>query len=211
MSDKAVMPISLGDVSMDMDKNDVLAIAISRAEEMMNARISECRRDTKAINDRIEQIKEDCAKVYTDHALPIAEHFIEDYKALLTKYGFPVVKMEYEVIPLKEEPEKYSLRIHEKTDSRYAKTFFDKTVSLPEADVNRVAALKEDLKGAYLDLEGINEIHADWRKRLADIGRLERKLRGRLAEHRLIQVDGGKEVLALLTENLEKDVLMLTA
>jgi hypothetical protein len=50
------------------------------------------------------------------------------------------------------------------------------------------------------------EEQLEWRKKLSNIDRLERRWRGQLAEKSLSSTEGGKQLLTLLTEGIEDQV-----
>lgn len=219
-------------VSIDMD--DVLSIAISRAEMMMQERVNQFNKEAKETASQAEKLEQeiinDCTeatKTKYGEAIDAAKNgfktlsgrtvneSIEDVavgelheksaqsrsgkSSLVQKGKFEVSIVLFEGKRKNGEDAYYGYR-NQNVILETAKT--DPLPAGVAAKVKECLALQNASTNAKAEA-------LTWRKKLANIGKLERQYRGRLAEQKLSKTEEGRNIVQALTEGVENDILAL--
>jgi hypothetical protein len=198
--------VTVENVTSDIhiDKNDLLAVAVSKAELHMQQQLAnatrEIRRLERALKDGTTGLKEKIAQL----------------AAKLAKPGVKALEAAREACGSK-------ARVETNWDMQQEKGTFEVTISIKSND-HYGSANFGTLKGAFDDaaqklvaqlesdsqkLTDTRETAVDWRKKLAQIPTLERQYRARLAEATLSKTEKGQALLEALGGQFEQDVLAL--
>ena len=189
-------------MSLDVDKNDVIAIVISRAEAQLNVELKN---------------HMDSAKLAEAEANTIETRILGDFKKSLTaQYAGNVSLLNNSVNVI--DPSSSAVlsveRLHNQTsayvfrctvgikttgNNRYDHTFYQKEYELTEvysAQLEQAATLRRQATEAKVAAIEV-------RRKLANIGTMERQARAKMAESQLSKTSEGKDFLDALESNFE--------
>ena len=185
-------------VNLDIDKNDILAIAVSRAEAGLIAKVESLTAQAKDLDKIITLLTQELEAKATAEFKAHTSNAILSLKA----YGITTVTAKNEV-------------------SRYCKTLIASLTQQGNYGRNEIAR-----KEFTFDELGVSELNdsitkkeeeskalkteaLETRKKLSNISTLERAVRGRLAEARLREMDGGESVIQAVLADLDLNVKSL--
>jgi len=187
-----------------IDKNDVLAITISKAELHMQkelvAATKEIKRLEKSIKDSDTVLKEHVAEL----AVKLAKPGVAKLEAAKEACGSKAkINTDWD---MQQDKGTFRVSITIKTSDCYGSTTFGTL----KGDFDATATeLVEQLAADSQRLIDARETAVNWRRKLAQIPTLERQYRARLAEAALSKTQEGQELLEALSTNFEQDVLAL--
>lgn len=202
--------------NVDLDKEDVLAIGMSEAEDRMQEHLD------SAMKSRNQAQEEADAYMQKAHDLlqEAAEDECEEMKKALAEAmkAMKIRNVEFTVqhhLPCRDAKgavsKEYSCTLHccESTDDKrrgnlqFSRTFTFKTPT----DVIRALDHSRDASQQSAEYE---QTAMEWKRKLTQLPRYERKLRRRLAEARLSKSKEGRELLDTMIGDVTKDVLGIT-
>jgi hypothetical protein len=190
-------------VNFDIDKNDILAIAVSRAEAGLIAKVESLTAQAKDTDKAIALlIKELEAKAIYNIPDQFKDH-TNDAITSLKAYGIQTVAVNYEISrPYKTLSAVLSQQgsYSHGRDKIARKEFTFEELGVTELDA-AITRREEDSKS--LKLEALEN-----RKKLSNMSMLERAVRGRLAETRLREM-GGESVIEAVLADLDLNVKAL--
>lgn len=197
--------------SMDLDKEDVLAIGISQAEEYAQKELDRCR-------DAADQALKKSAKLFKELEEKLTDLAVAHFKkrtdaaiAFCKANGLKDTK----VIPdsCHKQIDKGACytgvtvlgNCQSKNKDGNFRAAWSESIKVPAAILAiEKQANEERAAGSTLEAEAM-----EWKKRLTQIPRLERKLRGKLAASRLSQTQEGSDIVSLLSADIRNEVLAL--
>jgi len=188
-------------VNFDIDKNDILAIAVSRAEAGLIAKVESLTEQAKDTDKAIALLtKELEAKAFYNVPDQFKDH-TNDAITSLKAYGISTVAVNYEVSrPYKTLSAVLSQQGSYGRDKIARKEFTFEELGVTDLDA-AITRREEDSKS--LKLEALEN-----RKKLSNMSMLERAVRGRLAETRLREM-GGESVIEAVLADLDLNVKAL--
>jgi hypothetical protein len=188
-------------VNFDIDKNDILAIAVSRAEAGLIAKVESLTEQAKDTDKAIALlIKELEARAFYNVPDQFKDH-TNDAITSLKAYGISTVAVNYEVSrPYKTLSAVLSQQGSYGRDKIARKEFTFEELGVTDLDA-AITRREEDSKS--LKLEALEN-----RKKLSNMSMLERAVRGRLAETRLREM-GGESVIEAVLADLDLNVKAL--
>ena len=189
---------------VNIDKNDLLAITVSRAEIHIK---TESAKATKAIKESEAHI----TKTRDALALSVKQHgtsttstnLVELAKALklLGSTQEPKTEVDYNL-----DKELIIITTNLGRDS-YNNNQTLARLTIPFTD--EMVKAKQDIKEAETQLSTLRDVAIEWRKKLADIPTLERQARARLAEATLRSSEEGQALLDSIEAQYKVDFLAL--
>lgn len=190
-------------IDLGIDKNDVLAIAVSRAEagliQTVENYAASAKETDKEIAQKLKELEKACEANLPDEIASLAKTI----PSQLYKFGVPQVS-----IPkmLDRHEKTYSLKLTCKTS--YGGSNLLGTVSFTFAEL-KVTELDEEITALEEKSKELKMKSLESRKRLSNISTLERAVRGRLAEARLREMENGEEVIQAVLADLDLNVKAL--
>ena len=189
-------------VNLDIDKNDILAIAVSRAEAGLIAKVESLTTQAKDLDKIITLLTQELEAKATYNIPTEFKAHTSNAILSLKAYGISTVAAKNEV-------------------SRYCKTLIASLTQQGNYGRNEIAR-----KEFTFDELGVSELNdsitkkeeeskalkteaLETRKKLSNISTLERAVRGRLAEARLREMDGGESVIQAVLADLDLNVKSL--
>ena len=205
------VPVLQGEVvglDVGVDKDDILALAMSQAEDLCQENINRCRAEVKVLEAECGTIGEAVTAksrvVVAGFAAAAAAKFVDAFKAL----GFdPEVEVQLDRAP--NDPDN--------TDAQGSVTVGMKSRNTnPEARIQfscktpaAVKKLLEKRGGLQKQAAALRDEQFTWRKKLDNLDSYERKAKGKLAAARLNTSEEGRQVLTMLTGTVERDIKLL--
>lgn len=202
MSQTQQTTIIANSVHLDIDKNDIIAIAVSRAEAGLIAKVESLTGQAKAVDKQIATLTKDLeAKAICN--IP-SEFKVHTNNAILSlkAYGMTTAAVKYEV--LRNNRMLVVSLTHQGGYGRneiVRKEFAFYELGVSELDDYIVKQLEDS---NALKLEAL-----ETRKKLSNINTLERAVRGRLAEAKLRELDNGETVIQAVLTDLDQNVKAL--
>ena len=189
-------------VNLDIDKNDILAIAVSRAEAGLIAKVENLATQAKDIDKLIALLtKELEAKAIYNIPAEFKAH-TSNAIASLKAYGIPAATAKNEI------SRNCRILVASLTSQGgYGRNeIARKEFTFAELDVAELddSIIKREEESKALKLEAL-----ETRKKLSNISTLERAVRGRLAEARLRELDNGEAVIQAVLADLDLNVKAL--
>ena len=185
-------------VNLDIDKNDILAIAVSRAEAGLIAKVENLATQAKDIDKLIEELE---AKAIYNIPAEFKAH-TSNAIASLKAYGIPTATAKNEI------SRNCRILVASLTSQGgYGRNeIARKEFTFAELDVAELddSIIKREEESKALKLEAL-----ETRKKLSNISTLERAVRGRLAEARLRELDNGEAVIQAVLADLDLNVKAL--
>ena len=190
-------------IDLGIDKNDVLAIAVSRAEagliQTVESYAASAKETDKEIAQKLKELEKACEANLPDEIASLAKTI----PSQLHKFGVPQAT----ICRVFDRHEKtYSLKLTCKTS--YGGSNSLGTVSFTFAEL-KVAELDEEITALEEKSKELKMKSLESRKRLSNISTLERAVRGRLAEARLREMENGEEVIQAVLADLDLNVKAL--
>lgn len=201
------MTLAAIDVSgIQIDKNDLLAIAVSKAELYMQNQLAAATKEIRQLEKAIKAGEASLTAKVTALAAVATQPSctqLEEAKKLCASSAKVRVRSE-----MQQDKRTFSADILiVRRDDRYNDGFtFGHVTGNFDSDTTAVA---ERLEADSEKLDNAREAAVSWRKRLAQIPMLERQYRARLAEATLSKTEHGKALLDALGNQFESDVLAL--
>ena len=186
-------------VNLDIDKNDILAIAVSRAEAGLITKVENLATQAKDIDKLIALLtKELEAKAIYNIPAEFKAH-TSNAIASLKAYGIPTATAKNEV-------SRNCRILVASLTSQGGNEIARKEFTFAELDVAELddSIIKREEESKALKLEAL-----ETRKKLSNISTLERAVRGRLAEARLRELDNGEAVIQAVLADLDLNVKAL--
>jgi len=186
-----------------VDKNDVLAVAISKAERFMQTHLAEAHKEIKRLERSIKDHSDNLTKYVGSLADKLAKPGIAKLEAAKEACGSKAkVDSSCEMDVAKRT---FKVNITFKNDGWGANTFGQLKGDFDSAATELAESL--DKNGKLL--AEAREAAVDWRRKLSQIPTLERQYRARLAEAALSKTEEGQQLLDALSGDFEADVLAL--
>lgn len=224
MEDKTLVSIDKLAVDINIDKNDVVSLAVAKAEETIVIEIKACELELKETN---ESIKASLKHMNDMRQAAIDLRFggaIKKLKRVCQEVGFRSCRIETnfeKAIDIREKGSYHQDNYDQGLDSTFEvhvkmwnnqDRYSDNMKFKDDIEVESPTQYKgyvSQLKKFFDNRKATSEDLIDWKRKKANIGSLERMYRGRLAEGRLKSTKGGKELMALLTKSIENDIKLL--
>ena len=196
---------------VSIDKDDVLSVAVNRAEEHMHEQLRLAEADLALCNEA-------STKCYRAMCAAANEAADRDYSGAAEDIKFAIAELGIKQLTSSARgstaninwngkmPKKYCVVVTVYGDAGH-RTLFTHSHLVPIPTGLR-AAIREHIKA----LKKVNDVANDvmsWKRKLGNIPQLERKYRARLAEKRVTSEVGGAELLAFITGDMVKDTLLL--
>lgn len=189
-------------VNLDIDKNDILAIAVSRAEAGLIAKVESLTAQAKDLDKIITLLTQELEAKAT-YNIP-AEFKAHTSNAILSlkAYGISTVAAKNEI----SRNSKILVASLTQQGNYGRNEIARKEFTFDELGVSELndSITKKEEESKALKLEAL-----ETRKKLSNISTLERAVRGRLAESRLREMDGGESVIQAVLADLDLNVKSL--
>ena len=202
---KAEVVPSLVNMSIDIDKADVGAILLARAEKQLKTNINACAAKEKKLQAEHREINVELQKQLRDAATASSKKTLDLLTEAAEALGCKHVNNAVGVTGT--DPSKgmltYNLIV------RGEKPHINWSVA---ADAKVTAEIKANWKASEAKQKEIGENSQDWleqRRKLQDLPSMERIARGAIAEARLNKSAEGKEILALLESEGDAGIKLL--
>ncbi len=198
---------------LQINKDDVLSIAVSEAERLMQAQVSHYKRQVKELQASIETDEKQLKVICQKHAEATYRTAMNTVVRGLTGIGYGGLKVHIgHTTPATADaqPKRYAVQLnvaHGTTESESGRNLLSQTVytDIPED----AAALLDAIRATQKEKEvAVNE-GVVWKQKLAGIGTLEREYRARLAKLALGKTEEGRALLNDFMTSVEQSVLLL--
>lgn len=192
------------DINLDIDKNDVLAIAVSRAEagliQTVDNLTAQSKEKDKQVQAKRKELEETCHKNIPGELAQA----IQTAKTSLKTLGINTIADSYKV---NWQDKEYNIALNKQSAFASSRdTIVSRTLTFAELNVtalnDEIIALEEQSK--ELKMQAL-----ECRKKLNNIGTLERAVRGKLAEKRLRETNDGEAVIQAVLADLDLNVKAL--
>lgn len=203
---KTIVPVPVTtQATVQIDKNDIIAIQVAKAEKLMNAELAAAQEQVKVNEKILKTLVAEQAKSYEATAVEATKETRETLKLLVAEYKGTVSKPTYS-----HDGEDDSLTVSVSygfsESGSYNRVELEKEVPLTAAQKQLIAdtkAAQEAVKTAQTNVVAA-------RQRLSRLPSLERQYRAALAERALASSEEGQAFLdALSSGNVQADVLAL--
>lgn len=218
--------------SLDIDKNDIIAVAVTQAEDHMNLQLSQLQESVKETSKEVDELKQ---RIHESRISILKKEMSKKADAIckqLDKLGMDcdVNYVTYDRVL------GYSTK--DRLDALSQREMFSGSVIIEVAEkgtygeagdallLTRCGSqqLKFDVvlqvdKPTQLAIGRLGELEEElkekraeclkWKRRLSQVPALERKYKARLAQARLGKTEKGREILERLTGTISEDVLAL--
>lgn len=198
---------------LQFNQQDVITIAVSRAEGMMQAKLSESMALIKATEKEIKETEKAIKSKLDAFGLNHVKEKADAVVAALTALG--VAKPRYSVDARTTDQsggegadgvKKVRVSIELKTgDNNYSQIGVFHLVDTPQ----EVVELKGKIPELGKVLSEAREEAVSWRKKLGSVSTLERKYRAKLVERELGKTEEGQALIDSIGFDFNNDVLML--
>lgn len=181
-----------------LDKNDLLTVVLSRAEQKMQMAVQEAMAKVKGLEK--DQSKADAALKEAVAAVAPAHYkdAIEKFKVALASVDSTVsltTTGQLKTDNQNNHTDKVAIELRINSSGGYNNNLcFSTTVATPEAVKSKVA----ELAAVQANLQTAREEVVTWRKKLANLPSLERQYKAKLVETQLSKTEDGKDLLASL-------------
>lgn len=205
---------------VSVDKEDVLAIAVSQAETLANDEIAQAMADAEFANkeigkyDRLAQATVEVrgneewisAKADLETTLKSVDPKCSVIFSVSHAIDGAVTDDDDEGAEPARVYKTMQTKLYVSLDRCTSSTLcFTRKLKLPKA---ALAALKRRTAAGVAKEEALQRAY-EWKRRLANIPLLERQARGKIAAHQLGRTEQGRAILEQLVGNIAKDVLAL--
>jgi hypothetical protein len=205
-----------------VDKDDVIAVGLSRAEEQMQTRLNAASQEGKARRQQTEEKRKQIHAQLQAEAETAADPFKEPVETALKALGvkkYDSAKVDYRQ-PTPDAagklPKEYAATFRvayvtprdeknphasETTEISISRTLLVKTPT-------SVTQLHAEIKRIEEEIASFDDQVMHWKKKLSNMPVLERRLKARLAEQRLNSSADGMAMLAAMSIDLDNDTLL---
>ena len=187
---------------VNIDKNDLLAITVSRAEIHIKTESAKAIKAIKESETHITKAKDALVLSVKQHGTSTTSTNLAELAEALHRLGStqePKTEVDYNL-----DKELIIITTNLGHDA-YSKTLAKLTIPFTDEMVKA----KQDIKEAETQLSTLRDIAIEWRKKLADIPTLERQARARLAEATLRSSEEGQALLDSIEAQYKVDFLAL--
>jgi len=201
----ALKVTELATANISIDKNDLLAIAVSRSELHIQEQLGTATREVKRLEKAIADGNKELASKVSGIAAKIAKPVVTKLETLRdqTESKVKIVTKH----DSKDDTGTINIAISVATSDQWGGVTFC-TLSGEYDDTAK--ALVTKIKSDGESLVTAKSTAVEWRRRLAQLPTLERQYRARLAEATLSKTKQGRGLLEALGGDFEKDVLALS-
>lgn len=193
---------------IDLDKHDMAGVVVARAEREMHTALALCKSNIA----EVEKQRETYTKMLSDACNLTANNRYDNAKGLLVSFMrlYPETKF------------KTTVKVNVGNDSYFAylqvecgpsSDSLKAAFSTPQIELQYDTQVMRDanntIKTANEELVRLKDEAVTWKKRLANIGMLERQAKAAITEAELRKSEGGQELLETMLGDLQKQVLSL--
>lgn len=197
--------IVTSNISLDIDKNDVLAIAVSRAEagliQTVDNLTAQAKEKDRQVQAKRKELEETCYKNIPEELAQATQAA----KNSLKIFGIATIAANYKVNWTDKE---YHITLTKQAaySGPYRDTIATKICTFAELNVT---ALNDEIIALEEQSKELKTQALECRKKLSNIGTLERAVRGKLAEKRLRETEDGESVIQAVLADLDLNVKAL--
>lgn len=196
--------IVTSNISLDIDKNDVLAIAVSRAEagliQTVDNLTAQAKEKDKQAQAKRKELEETCYKNIPEEVAQATQAA----KASLKTFGIATIAANYKIIWADKE---YHITLTKQ--SAYSANRDTIAAKICTFDELNVTTLNDEIVALEEQSKELKTQALECRKKLNNIGTLERAVRGKLAEKRLRETEDGETVIQAVLADLDLNVKAL--
>lgn len=190
----------------NLDVSDVLSVVTSRAEANFTTELSKARQVLKEAEEAVKTGRKDVENTMESEAKAANADKVNALRVAVEAMGGKVKVSTRANFHNLELPEELTAEVTVSSDNRgYGGTSFTVKVEPSDALKAKAAGVVEATKAVAVAQE--QALH--WRKKLSSVPALERQYRAKIAEAKLGQSEEGKDLLALLTTDLDAALLAL--
>ncbi len=189
----------------NLDVSDILSVVTSRAEANFTTELAAARKVLKEAEANLQATKKDVEKTIESESKAIDADKVATLRVAVEAVGGKVKVSARNGFFRDEVPEELTAEIVVCTPSQGYRATFTVKAEPSEALQEKANAMVEATKAVAEAQE--KALH--WRKKLSSVPALERQYRAKIAEAKLGQSDEGKELLSLLTTDLDAALLAL--
>ncbi len=208
-------------VNMDvqLDKDDIILVGISRAEEILNDNIADERAKSAAAEAEYNAIGKQIQQELTDYSNTLLASTLEAATKMVTTIGLPKPESTFTASLYQRQNMPDQIRCSLTVKSAREKKG-NRDVGEPELTFHvtetrytkvtpTLVHLYQQQKMAMEEKSRADEAAMNWKRKLTQMPQLERKLKARVAAERLKTTGKGSALLETLLGSIEKDVLLL--
>lgn len=200
-------------INMDatLDKDDVIAIGVTQAEEYAQAELERCLQESEHHTTQAKKLDKQKHEQLKQHAAEKCQGDVDAAKAAAQSLGLPAVEVKTFSEWFDSKKKTHVVNFHVESEKTQKKTHCHlfvnghRIVTVPKA----ILALHADAEKHMEQVKTLQSEAMKWKKRLTKIPQLERKLRGKLAQERLKKTAEGSAIVAALTSDIQREVLAL--
>lgn len=202
-------PLSIIKTDVNLDKNDLLTIVVSRAEKMMNQHISAGLTNVKELEKMLKTRQESLQRALDSVARKMFSKQVDELERALVALGAvandkPKLTVNYTSVFADNNKSTIKVGISISQQGNHGAFSFNTTVNTPH-DV----ATESVLANSTIDeLNSAREDVVNWRRKLSNLPSLEREYKAKLVEHQLSQSEEGKKLLNALDLNSFADSVL---
>lgn len=196
----------LGDVHLGLGLNEVIVIGVARAERQLQDTVKQA---TDASNEKTSRADKIKREVNQQNEAELLSQYQDKLDAVTWAIRMLGGSVSHTVstgrVQHTSDVQQSTLEISVcgKSDGFAARYSFSLCFSA------ELQAKVAEATFIHADAAHDRQVAVDARKKLSNIGSLERQLRARVAEKKLSTIAGGKELLALLTNDIDAQILAL--
>lgn len=187
--------------NLSIDKNDIIAIQVSKAEQLLNKELSAAQATMQTNDKHLKNLLKEQDKDYKDTA-EAAIQIVKDSVKAIQDRGFSGAQVRTNL-----QPSAAGLEVGAMIGGGYNSITFSKTIPFTQTQKDQQAeieATKEGLANAQAAVVAAKQ-------RLAKLPTLERQYRALLAERTLASSEEGQQILDALASDQKADILALPA
>lgn len=195
-------------MSGNLDVNDVLSVVTSKAEEKYAGELQRCRDEAEELRNDNKKLRERIQKQATREALLSCKETEKQLRAAVEPLGASVVVrtrkefMAKEVLPVNEEGKLTAVITLQSKGMCHTRLDFQ-VHTKPSKELSNLADEHRQTEEAIEELEGEA---LRWKRQLNNVPMLERRYRAKIASAKLDTSEDGKELLKLLTDDLDEAI-----
>ncbi len=178
-------------------------VVTSRAEREFNTRLGEAKRELSNLEKEIKVKDAEIKKKTTEEALATVTEHADQLRPIIVQLGGTVITQQANLYGVDAENNVGGI-VQVKGESNYNASF---SKQVPKSKV--LKALEEERAELITKKAETEQLAMSWKKKLTQIPSLERQYKAKIAEAKLSQSADGKEMLDLLTADLDKNMLAL--
>jgi len=202
--------------SVHVDKEDLIAVGLSRAEEEMQRRCSAAQERAEQARKDSEAKRREASEALQEHAQETTEAYHEPVREAATTLGIKKISMSTSHHGAQRLADgyakKYTVRFNASPEGGKTNDFsFEVSRAIETKVPSNVLSLLNESDQFSAAASQADEEALHWKRQLSRLPQHERKLRAQLAEQRLASTEEGEQLLSAMQLDLDNGLLALPA